>query len=148
MNKHLTTDELVNTLYGAAEAGHLAHCADCAERLRQLEARRAMVVEPPAASEEFLTAQRRNVYARMGEKPQARMKWFPAMAAAACLVAVGVATYRPAQIASPRASETASQAAKQEIDDAQLFSEVYSMEQSTEPIAAQPIHAIFEQDSQ
>ena len=32
---------------------------------------------------EFLAAQRRNIYARMGESPQARMKWVPALAAAA-----------------------------------------------------------------
>jgi len=140
MNKHLTTDELVNRLYGVEEAGHLAECAECTARLRQFNQRRALVAEPPAASDEFLAAQRRSVHARMEERPQ-RMKWVPALAAAACLVAVGVVTtYHPAPVAP--------QIAKPEIDEAQLFSDVYSMEQSMEPLAAQPIHAIFEQDSQ
>ena len=72
----------------------------------------------------------------MGERPQARLKWVPAMAAAACLIAVGVFSYHPAQAVKP------------EVMDAQLFADVYSMEQSMEPIAAQPIHALFEQDKQ
>jgi hypothetical protein len=59
-----------------------------------------------------------------------------------------VVAYHPSQMASEMAPQAAAQAGKPEIDDAQLFSEVYSMEQSTEPIAAKPIHAIFEQDPQ
>jgi hypothetical protein len=141
MNKHLTTDELVERLYGvdsgiAHNETHLDDCAECAERFRELSERRALAAEPPPASYEFLAAQRRSIYARMGERPQARMKWVPALAAAVCLLAAGVFVNRPAQVAKP------------EIDDAQLFSDVYSMEQSMEPLAAKPIHAVFEQDSQ
>jgi hypothetical protein len=142
MNKHLTTDELVDRLYGVGSPGivhnetHLDDCRACAERFRELRERRALAVEPVPVSYEFLSAQRRNIYARMGESPQVRMKWVPALAAAVCLLAAGVFVNRPAQVPKP------------EIDDAQLFSEVYSMEQSMEPLAAKPIHAIFEQDSQ
>jgi hypothetical protein len=95
-----------------------------------------MAVESLSVSHEFMAAQRRNIYARMGERPQARLKWLPAMAAAACLIAVGVFSYHPAQAVKPEAV------------DAQLFADVYSMEQSMEPIAAQPIHALFEQEKQ
>jgi hypothetical protein len=136
MNKHLTTDELVERLYGVESSDHLDDCAECAERFRELSERRALAAEPPPVSYEFLAGQRRSIYARMGERPQARMKWVPALAAAVCLLAAGVFVNRPAQVAKP------------EIDDAQLFSDVYSMEQSMEPLAAKPIHAIFEQDSQ
>jgi hypothetical protein len=136
MNKHLTTDELVDRLYGVESGDHLDDCADCAERFRELRERRALAAEPAPASYEFLAAQRRNIYARMGDRPQLRTKWMPALAAAVCLLAAGVFVNRPAQIAKP------------EIDDAQLFSDVYSMEQSMEPLAAKPIHAMFEQDSQ
>jgi hypothetical protein len=141
MNKHLTTDELVERLYGvesgiAHSKSHLDDCAECAERFRELSERRALAAEPPPVSYEFLAAQRRSIYARMGERPQARVKWVPALAAAVCLLAAGVFVNRPAQVAKP------------EIDDAQLFSDVYSMEQSMEPLAAKPIHAVFEQDSQ
>ena len=46
----------------------------------------------------------------------------------------GMFVYRPAA-APPHAHRCA---------DAQLFSDVYSMEQSTEPMAAAPIHELFE----
>jgi hypothetical protein len=134
MNKHLTTDELVDRLYGVGASDHLDHCRECSERFRQLCDRKAMAAETRPASYEFLAAQRRNIYARMGEKPQTGLKWVPAVAAAVCLVAAGVFVYRPAQAPRP------------EITDAQLFSDVYSMEQSMEPLAASPIHALFEQE--
>jgi hypothetical protein len=136
MNKHLTSDELVDRLYGVGASEHLDNCRECSERLRELRERKAMAAEPHPASYEFLAAQRRNIYARMGEKPQTGLKWVPALAAAVCLVAAGVFVYRPAQ--APRLEST----------DAQLFSDVYSMEQSMEPLAASPIHALFEQDPQ
>jgi hypothetical protein len=134
--KHLTTDELVNLVYGVGTSGHLDQCRNCADRFEELRERRAMAAESLPVSYDFLAAQRRNIYARMGERPQATLKWVPAMAAAACLIAVGVFSYHPAQGVKP------------EVVDAQLFADVYSMEQSMEPIAAQPIHALFEQDKQ
>ena len=137
MKNHLTTDELVERLYGIGAGDHLDGCQECAERLRQLRERRAMAAEPVDASHDFLAAQRRNIYARMGEKPPSRTKWVPTLAAAACLVAVGVIAHHPA-----------AQVAKPEIVDPQLFADVYSMEQSMEPLAAKPIHGLFEQDQQ
>jgi hypothetical protein len=134
--KHLTSDELVDVVYGVGHDGHLDDCRDCSSRFEQLREKRAMAAESLPVSHEFMAAQRRNIYARMGERPQARMKWLPAMAAAACLIAVGVFSYHPAQAVKP------------EVVDPQLFADVYSMEQSMEPIAAQPIHALFEQDKQ
>jgi hypothetical protein len=59
------------------------------------------------------------------------MKWAPALAAS-CLLAVGVFLYRPAPAPHPAV-----------VSDAQLFSDVYSMEQSVEPRAAEPIHELF-----
>jgi len=137
MKKHLTTDELVDKLYGVGADGHLNECEECSERFGQLRERREMVTQPLGASYEFLAAQRRDIYARMGEKPQARMKWVPALAAAAFLVAAGVFVHHPA-----------AQVAKPEVVDPQLFADVYSMEQSMEPLAAKPIHALFDQDQQ
>jgi hypothetical protein len=127
----------VDRLYGVGASDHLDDCGECSKRFQQLRERREMAAEPGLASHEFLAAQRRNIYARMGEKPQARMKWVPALAAAACLLAAGVIVRHPvAQVAKP------------ETIDLQLFSDVYSMEQSMEPLAAKPIHALFEQDQQ
>ena len=141
MNKHLTSDELVDRLYGVGADDHLDHCRDCTGRFLELRKRREVAAEPVPASYEFLAAQRRGIYARMGQQPQARMKWVPALAACLCLVAVGVVT-RHQEIRQ----ET--QTAKTETVDPQLFSDVYSMEQSAEPLAAKPIHALFDQDQQ
>jgi hypothetical protein len=135
--KHLTIDELVDRLYGVGTGDHLNSCDQCSQRFQQLRERREMAAEPVPASYEFLAAQRRDIYARMGERPRARMQWVPALAAAACLLAAGVFVNRPvAQVAKP------------EIVDTQLFADVYSMEQSMEPLAAKPIDALFEQDQQ
>jgi len=135
MNKHLTSDELVDRLYGVGADDHLDHCRDCTGRFLELRKRREVAAEPVPASYEFLAAQRRGIYARMGQQPQARMKWVPALAAVVCLVASVVFVHRPAE-----------QAAKPEVVDTQLFSDVYSMEQSMEPLAAKPIHELFDQD--
>jgi hypothetical protein len=140
LTNHLNNDELVNLVYGVGTSGHLDDCRECAQRFEHLREKRALAAEVQPVSREFLAAQRRNIYARMGERPQARMKWVPALAAAACLIAVGVFSHRPVPVATPEAAEIHV--------DAQMFSDVYSMEQSMEPIAAQPIHALFEADKQ
>lgn len=139
-NKHLTIDELVDRLYGVGADDHLDQCAECSQRFEQLRERKEMSAEALPVSHDFLAAQRRNIYARMGERPQARMGWLPALAAAACLLTAVVFTHRP--VNQP---VTHIQAAKSAVVmDPQLFSDVYSMEQSMEPLAAQPIHALFE----
>jgi hypothetical protein len=141
MNRHLTADELIDRVYGLGEQEHLDHCAECSARLRDLRELRAAAAEPAPVSYSLLAAQRRDIYARLGEKPRTGMKWVPALAAVACMIAAGVFSHHP---------ETAHYAstAKPEMDEAQLFSDVYSMEQSMEPMAAKPIHAIFEPEQQ
>jgi hypothetical protein len=137
MKSHLTNDELVDLLYGVGgdPGSHLNGCRECSERFEELRERKAMAAEPAPVPWDFLAAQRRNIYARMGKRPQAGVAhWVPALAAVVCLIAVGLFSYHPEH------------ATKAEIIDTQLFSDVYSMEQSMEPIAAQPIHALFEQD--
>jgi len=93
MKKHLTTDELVDRLYGVGAGDplscHLNDCDECSERFGQLRERKETAVEAVPASYEFLAGQRRDIYARMGERPRARMQWVPAMAAALCLLAAG-----------------------------------------------------------
>ena len=157
MNGHLTSDDLLNRLYGlAGDDAHLESCADCARRWSDLRARREQYLRHVAAgqeSSEFLAAQRSRIHGRLSaqdaaassrlsansarlrkeRKPRLHLPWVPAGIAAACLLAVGLFMHRPA--APPRA-ETA---------DVQLFSDVYSMQQSLEPLAAAPIHGLFEE---
>ena len=137
MNGHLTSDDLLHRLYGVGrDDAHLESCGECARRWSELCARREQFPRRPAAAEEsteFFAAQRNRIHAGLERELRPHMPWVPAGIAAACLLAVGLFVYRPA--AAPRA-ETA---------DAQLFSDVYSMEQSVEPLAAAPIHALFEE---
>lgn len=133
---HLSDDQLLHQLYGIVQHSHLESCEQCAARYRQLELRRAELAPPVEIQQETLAAQRRKIVARIENRPQVIWKWIPAMAAA-CVVAIGLMMYRPAAPVTPAPSHS-------EAADDQLFSEVYSMEQSTEPRAAAPIHALFE----
>jgi predicted anti-sigma-YlaC factor YlaD len=131
MNSHLSDDELLDRLYGLSEDSHLDHCEDCARRWSDLVEQRARLAAPEQVSSDILAAQRRRIYARLGEQPRERKAWTPALAAA-CLVLVGVLLYRPVATPIPDSA------------DDQLFAEVYSMEQAIEPLGATPIHALFE----
>ncbi len=134
MNRHVSDDELLDRLYGLAENNdHLESCPECAARWAAFQKRRQEAARPEAVSPAFLAAQRRAIYTRLGERPRSRVKWAPALAAA-CLLVIGLLVYRPVS-APPVHTDSA---------DAKLFSDVYSMEQSTEPQAAAPIHELFE----
>ena len=134
MNRHFSDDELLDLLYGLAGSDdHLENCPECAARSAAFEKRRRELAQPEPASAQFLAAQRRAIYSRLGEQPRTRMKWAPALAAV-CLLVIGFVVYRPMAV-PPVHSDAA---------DAKLFSDVYSMEQSTEPQAAAPIHELFE----
>jgi hypothetical protein len=149
MSGHLKTDELVNRLYGLEGHGgeqkaHLASCLACRARWEEMRIIRGVVSTPETVSSDFLAAQRRKIYARLGEEPRTRMAWAPALAAVA-LLAIGVAVYRPLSAPGfPHSGNHDSRAAQTDAGDAQLFSEVYSMEQSMEPSVAAPIHTLFE----
>jgi hypothetical protein len=150
MNGHLKTDELVDRLYGLDQRpvdhdAHLASCTECQARWKEMCAIKGVVSTPEAVSGDFLAAQRRRIYTRLGEEPRTRMAWAPALAAVA-LLAIGVAVYRPGS--APKlagyATHESARSAQTDAADAQLFSEVYSMEQSMEPSVAAPIHTLFE----
>jgi hypothetical protein len=150
MSGHLKTDDLVNRLYGLEEQpgadqdAHLASCLDCRARWEEMRAVKGGFSTLEPLPSDFLAAQRRMIYARLGEEPRTRMAWAPALAAVA-LLAIGVAVYRPLSAPAPglgRGHES-SRPAQTDAADAQLFSEVYSMEQSMEPSVAAPIHTLF-----
>jgi hypothetical protein len=134
MNGHLNDERLIEQLYGVSSDPHVENCQECSLRLNQMRERRAELAAVPPVSNSFFAAQRREIYARLGRPVPSRVRWAPAMVAAACLLVAGLFVYRPA---TTPVTHT-------DVADAQLFSEVYSMEDSTEPIAAAPIHALFE----
>lgn len=139
MSRHLTTDELLDRLYGigARETeSHFENCAECGQRYAEFERRRAEAAAGLRISTDALGAQRRAVYARIEQTPGGYLRWAPAVVALLVL-ALGLLVYRPP-------SHTPAKVARPEANDEQLFSDVYSIEQSAEPRAAAPIHAMFE----
>jgi hypothetical protein len=87
----------------------------------------------PEVSAEFLAAQRRAIYRRLGQ-PRNRfaLRW-ALSAAMVLLVLAGGLTLERRRPSAPV------------ISDEQLFSDLSAMEQRTEPKAIQPIHSLFEQ---
>lgn len=144
MKGHLTNDELIDQLYGIGgpEAGlHLAECADCTRRYAVFERKRAEIAAGSAVelTPSVLAAQRRVVYARLGGAQPSQTRWTPALAAAA-LLALALFVYRPSTSVVSHPAPTA----HADLSDDQLFSDVYSIEQSDEPRAAAPIQGLFE----
>jgi len=149
MNGHFSNDELIDRLYAVGnQSDHLASCADCARRSDEMKRTKAIATEPVPASYEFLAAQRRAIYTRLGEDPGARVRsrlaWAPALAAVALLLA-GI-TMRHPQVKSVTTANGISATQTLSNEDAQLFADVYSMEQSLEPSVAAPIHTLFEEN--
>jgi anti-sigma factor RsiW len=144
--EHLSEDILLDAIYGIADAdaeAHVTACPACAGRLSEWRRKRA-AAETREVSSEFLAAQRREIYRRLPDGPsegllrssRLRRLWAPALAAA-CAVALGLFVYHPGRQAKP--------AVTAEVSDAQLFGDVFSMEQSLEPSATAPVRALFQE---
>jgi hypothetical protein len=132
MSEHWDDDALIRRLYGIGpQDGHLDECLECAQRWEAMSAVRKGVLEPPRTPEVLLAAQRRAIYDRL-EQPPIRLALVPAALATAALVLAAVLLHKPA----PQNYQAQS--------DAALMADVYSLVQSDEPRAVEPIHALFE----
>jgi hypothetical protein len=144
---HLSDDQLIASLYGLGDAeGHLAGCADCGERWNAM--RRALgktrAESAPEISGRLLAAQRQQILERLEQRSSGAWRWV-SPAAAAALLAVALLLSRPSFLS--RAPQPAPPAAVNAEADAELFTEVYSMEQDVEPRAAAPIRSLFQETS-
>jgi anti-sigma-K factor RskA len=103
-------------------------------------ARTASVDEPPISGR-VLAAQRHQILEHLERTSSAWSvwRWVPA-AAAAALLAVAVYRYQPskAPVSAPAVVINAE-------SDAELFTDVYSMERDVEPRAAAPIRSLFQE---
>jgi hypothetical protein len=130
--KHWNEDDFKQWLYGLKEDdGHFAECAECGAERDRLMLERRRIVTPPEVSNDFLAAQRRSIYQRLG---QPMRNWMPlrwALSAAAVLVVMLGVTLQTKRAPA--------------ISDEQLFSDLATMEQSAEPQAIAPIHQLFEE---
>ncbi len=139
-HEHLSEDALLDAVYGIAGSGaeaHLRGCADCSQRLHEWHEKRAATAANVEISGEFLAAQRRMIYERIERPSSKRWLWAPGLAAA-CALAMGIFVYHPAPQHLPGNKPA-------EVSDAQLFSDIYSIEQTSEPAAAAPVRALFEE---
>jgi hypothetical protein len=141
---HLSDHELVERLYGLAEEGdHLHECGSCGARWEAMRERKALVAATPVVSPEFIAAQRTRILTRLEQPARSGYRWAPALAAA-CLVVAGLFVF-PTTKAPVVPARTGAVQHPAEPSDAQLFAEVYSIQESMEPRAAAPIHALFEE---
>jgi anti-sigma-K factor RskA len=149
-NPHLSDDELIRLLYGLGDAeSHMSACAECGERWNEmLKALGKTRAETSAAAEingRRLALQRQEILQRVQRSSGLHAwRWVPAAAAAASVLAVALFLARPASLSTPAQPAPAVVSAE---GDAQLFTDVYSMEQDVEPRAAAPIRALFQEAS-
>jgi|WetSurMetagenome_2_1015567.scaffolds.fasta_scaffold371711_2 hypothetical protein len=137
-SRHWDDHELIGRLYGLGpEDGHLEECEHCAGRWSALVRAREQVLALPSVSEELMARQRLAIR-RSLETPARNRRWlsYGSVVATAAVLVLAVLLYRPAP--APKVSES--------LSDAEFFAEVYSLARSSEPVAAEPIHALFEEE--
>jgi hypothetical protein len=145
--KHWTDDDITQWVYGLVDqTAHLDECSVCLGRALAAKDRRAQVVKAVSVEEsdgvarEFLEAQRRAIYRRMGNGERGEPVWLRFRLAGSVGLALGVAllsfnlmhrstTYD--QLASPA--------------DDKLYSEMVAIDQNSEPRAIQPMQKLFEE---
>ena len=144
---HLSDDELIGLLYGLGDSdSHLAGCSECSERWSAMHRALGMARTESAKTMEIsarrLAAQRVQILERL-EQPSVSLawRWVPVATAASLLAAAMFLHQRPGVPQQPPAAP----AAVNTEADAELFTDVYSMEQDVEPRAAAPIRALFQE---
>jgi len=135
--KHWDERDFQHWLYGLCEDdAHLRECPDCGAEAARLTERRRLIAAEPGVSHEFLAAQRREIYSRLGQTPRswAPLRWAVSVAMLLVVMLSATIVYRGRQV-QPLFTNS----------DQQLFSDLESMDQSSEPRAISPIHSLFEQ---
>ncbi len=136
-DKHYSDDELVARLFGLGPTDtHLESCDLCSRRwvqVRDLHQRcHSGVIDVPA---ELLAAQRRAVYARVERKPRKwRLSWAPVPIAAALLLLLALAVFRPAPEEQPT----------DVISDDVALQDVFTVASRIDPAGLTPVKSLFE----
>lgn len=145
---HLSDEDLIRRLYGIGEEDdHLAACSECSDRWLAIQniIRSARAEQPraPEMTGRTLAVQRQQILARVNQPVPGSLvwRWIPPAAAAASLLAAALF------FSHPTPPPPAAAAAVNADADAQLFTDVYSMEQDVEPRAAAPIRGLFQEVS-
>ena len=141
LSGHWTDDQLIEYLYGVGpEDGHLQVCGECQARLSAAQSVRLrletdLATDGEPAGYDFLMAQRRRIYARLGEPAKwwtriSVRRWAPVLAMLLVL-AGGFFMY--------------DQRSRQNVSDVELAREVSCMAVDSEPPSIAPLHALFEE---
>jgi predicted anti-sigma-YlaC factor YlaD len=134
---HWTEQDFIDHLYGVdARDGHLDVCAACRARWTEIQARRESIIEEPEVPHEILAKQRRNIYRRLGRESHPAAKGMMPAFAVVLLLLVGFFFMRPGPTST----------VPSQVTDAELFSDIYAVEQSSEPGIAKPMRALFEEN--
>ena len=148
---HLSDEDLIRRLYGIGEEDdHLAACSECNDRWLAIQniIRSARAEQPraPEMTGRKLAVQRQQILARVNQPVPGSLvwRWIPPAAAAASLLAAALFL---SHLTGPVTPPPAAAAAVNTEADAQLFTDVYSMEQDVEPRAAAPIRGLFQEAS-
>ena len=130
---------------GSDDEEHLAVCTECGERLKAMGQARMATIDAPRISGRKLAVQRQQILQRLDRPTPAvhASRWIPA-AAAAALLAVAMFLHQHPSVPPPAPAATSLVSGE---GDAELFTDVYSMEQDVEPRAAAPIRALFQEAS-
>lgn len=132
---HWTEQDFIDHLYGiGSHAGHLDVCAGCQARWAEIRAVRGSILEDLEVPNEILARQRRNIYRRLGRDTHPAAKGLMPAFAVVLLLLLGFFFMRP----GPPANSP--------VSDAELFSDIYTVEQSSEPGVARPMRALFEEN--
>ncbi len=139
MRTHLTDDDLLRMLYGLEpQSGHLDECPACRTRWEKLSVRRGELLERRAELPADLLARQREA---IRERIQARSEsgFFPRLAPALATVGVVVLAL---VLSRPSPEPQPTRAA----NGGGLYTEIYSLVESPEPLAAEPIYGLFDND--
>lgn len=133
---HWTDEQFLERLYGLVEEdAHVRSCPTCQQRWEQLlQRRKQWLHRAPAFPEEWWYEQRQRIFHRLEQKPLVSWlhNWAPSLASVA-LVILAVVLLR-----QPTTPPTVA------VEEAGFFTEVYTLVESPEPVAVQPIYALFE----
>ena len=149
-HEHLNDDVFIDGLYGLVDVEtRLGGCPLCASRWNELQEKRVAITARTEIPADVLAAQRRNIYSRIEHplrlwKQPSRLYWAgPTVAAAAatCLLAIGVFLHHPVTPVRPTPTSLSE---TQQLPE--VYSDVYSMEQSFEPTASASFRVLFESD--
>jgi anti-sigma factor RsiW len=144
---HWTEEQLIHHLYGIGPSDdHVTECAECRARLHEMRQARESVESRFDMSETVdsasLASARRAIYARI-DAGQRRSPWqLPgriwATAALGIALLGGALTFHGTHSTINRADEA-------KVSDTQLAQQVSQIADNTEPAAAAPLEALFEE---